>query len=62
MRRLLEARTGRAGKREYIQILRLTEIAPHTPLAPVAGKRRREPGRKTRPARSARDGGPNIVE
>ena len=28
MRRLLEARSGRAGKREYIQILRLTEIAP----------------------------------
>ncbi len=28
MRRLLEARAGRAGKREYIQILRLTEIAP----------------------------------
>ena len=28
MRRLLEARCGRAGKREYIQILRLTEIAP----------------------------------
>jgi transposase len=27
MRRLLEARSGRAGKREYIQILRLTEIA-----------------------------------
>jgi transposase len=30
MRRLLEARSGRAGKREYIQILRLTEIAPPT--------------------------------
>ena len=28
MRRLLEARSGRAGKREYIQVLRLTEIAP----------------------------------
>jgi hypothetical protein len=28
MRRLLEVRSGRAGKREYIQILRLTEIAP----------------------------------
>jgi transposase len=28
MRRLLEARSGRAGKREYIQILQLTEIAP----------------------------------
>lgn len=28
MRRLMEARSGRAGKREYIQILRLTEIAP----------------------------------
>ena len=28
MRRLLEGRSGRAGKREYIQILRLTEIAP----------------------------------
>jgi transposase len=28
MRRLLEARAGRAGKREYIQVLRLTEIAP----------------------------------
>jgi hypothetical protein len=28
MRRLLEARCSRAGKREYIQILRLTEIAP----------------------------------
>ena len=27
MRRLLETRSGRAGKREYIQILRLTEIA-----------------------------------
>lgn len=27
MRRLLEARSGRAGKREFIQILRLTEIA-----------------------------------
>jgi len=28
IRRLLEARSGRAGKREFIQILRLTEIAP----------------------------------
>jgi hypothetical protein len=27
LRRLLEARSGRAGKREYIQVLRLTEIA-----------------------------------
>jgi transposase len=27
VRRLLEARSGKAGKREYIQILRLTEIA-----------------------------------
>jgi hypothetical protein len=27
IRRLLEARSGRTGKREYIQILRLTEIA-----------------------------------
>jgi transposase len=33
MRRLLEARSGRAGKREYIQILRLTEIAPPTVVA-----------------------------
>jgi LysR family glycine cleavage system transcriptional activator len=40
----------------------LPSPAPHTPIAPVAEKRRREPGRKTRPARSARDGGPNIVE
>ena len=35
MRRLLEARCGRAGKREYIQILRLTEIAPPTMVGAV---------------------------
>ena len=33
IRRLLETRSGRAGKREYIQILRLTEIAPPTVVA-----------------------------
>jgi hypothetical protein len=33
IRRLLEARSGRAGKREYIQTLRLTEIAPPTVVA-----------------------------
>jgi transposase len=35
MRGLLEARSGRAGKREYIQILRLTEIAPPEVVASV---------------------------
>ena len=33
MRRLPEARSGRAGKREYIQVLRLTEIAPPAVVA-----------------------------
>ena len=39
MRRLLEARSGRAGKREYIQILRLTEIAPRRSSAGPSARR-----------------------
>lgn len=38
MRRLLEARSGRAGTREYIQVLRLTEIAPSAVVGAVGAE------------------------
>ena len=36
LRRLLEARMGRRGKREFIQVLRLIEVFPQTAVAAAA--------------------------